>query len=130
MSSHASSADPIGVGIIGLSASGGWAAEAHLAALAAVPGFEVRALSASSPASAKAAGEKYGIPLAFGSTEELAWRDEVDLVVVTVKVPHHRELILPALQAGKVVYCEWPLGIGLAEAEELAAVAEARGVRT
>src|SRR3954451_23056528 len=101
MSSHASSAAPIGVGIIGLSASGGWAAQAHLPALAAVSGYEVRALSASSPASAKAAGEKYGIPLAFGSTEELAWRDEVDLVVVTVKVPHHRELILPALQAGK-----------------------------
>jgi predicted dehydrogenase len=129
MSTHAA-ADPIGVGIVGLSASGGWAAEAHLAALAAVPGFEVRALSASSPASAKAAGEKYGIPLTFGSAEELAWRDEVDLVVVAVKVPHHRELTLPALEAGKAVFCEWPLGNGLEEAEELAGVAEAVGVRT
>jgi predicted dehydrogenase len=130
MSSHVSSTAPIGVGIIGLSASGGWAAQGHMPALRAVRGYEVRALSASSPASAKAAGEKYGIPLAFGSAEELAWRDEVDLVIVAVKVPHHRELILPALEAGKVVFCEWPLGIGLAEAEELAAVAEARGVRT
>jgi predicted dehydrogenase len=30
--------------------------------------------------------------------------------------------------AGKHVYCEWPLGNGLAEAEELAAVARAKGV--
>src|SRR3954452_14261238 len=129
MSAH-TAADPVGVGIIGLSASGGWAAQAHLAALAAVPGYEVRALSASSPASAKTAGEKYGIPLTFGSAEALARRDEVDLVVVAVKVPHHRELILPALEAGKMVFCEWPLGNGLAEAEELAAVAEAAGIRT
>ncbi|KAA6223906.1 gfo/Idh/MocA family oxidoreductase [Streptomyces albofaciens JCM 4342] len=124
------SAAPIGVGIIGLSASRGWAARAHLPALAAVPGFEVRALSASTPESARAAGEKYGIPLAFGSAEELVRRDEVDLVVVNVKVPHHRELALTALEAGKMVLSEWPLGNGLAEAEELAAVAEAKGIRT
>src|SRR4051812_2055133 len=99
----------IGVGIIGLSASRGWAAQAHLPALAAVPGFEVRALSASSAASAQAAAEKYGIPLVVRSAEALACRDEVDLVVVAVKVSHHRKLIRPALEAGKMVFCEWPL---------------------
>ncbi|MFD7663711.1 Gfo/Idh/MocA family protein [Streptomyces sp. NPDC059788] len=124
------SAAPIGVGVIGLSASGGWAARAHLPALAAVPGYELRALSASTPRSARAAGEKYGVPLAFGSAGELVRRDEVDLVVVSVKVPDHRELVLAALEAGKTVLSEWPLGNGLAQTEELAAVAEARGVRT
>jgi predicted dehydrogenase len=74
MSSQTSSAAPIGVGIIGLSASGGWAAQGHMPVLRAVRGYEVRALSASSPASAKAAGEKYGIPLALGSAAELVWR--------------------------------------------------------
>ena len=54
----------------------------------------------------------------------------VDLVVVTVKVPHHRELVTAALEAGKHVYCEWPLGNGLAEARELAALAKAKGVVT
>jgi predicted dehydrogenase len=130
MSSPASSAAPIGVGFIGLSASGGWAAQSHLPALRAVRGFEVRALSASTPASARAAGEKYGIPLAFGNAEELTDRDEVDLVVVAVKVPYHRELTLAALKAGKMVLCEWPLGNGLAEAEELAAIAQAAAIRT
>jgi predicted dehydrogenase len=68
----------------------------------------------------RAAGEKYAVPLAFGSAQELARNEEVDLVVVTVKVPHHLELIRPALEAGKTVFSEWPLGADLAQAEELA----------
>jgi len=52
---------PIRVGIVGLSANGGWAAEAHVPALAALEGFQLRALSANSAESAHAAGEKYGV---------------------------------------------------------------------
>src|SRR5204863_8667695 len=43
-------------------------------------------------------------------------------------VPHHLELATAALEAGKAVYCEWPLGNGLKEAETLAALAEKQGV--
>jgi predicted dehydrogenase len=35
-------------------------------------------------------------------------------------VPDHRELVLVALDAGKAVYCEAPLGRTVAEAEEMA----------
>jgi len=118
---------PIGVGIVGLSASAGWAARAHVPALAAVEGLELRALAASSAASARAASEVFGVPGAANAAE-LAARDDVDLVVVAVKVPHHRELVLAALEAGKAVLCEWPLAVDLAEAEELARAA--RGTRT
>ena len=120
----------IGVGIIGLSAKGGWAAAAHVPALRAVEGYELRALSASSADSAAAAGLFYDVPLTFGTAEELARCDEVDLVVVTVKVPHHHELVTTALHAGKMVLCEWPLGNGSAEAEDLAALARSHGSRT
>ena len=120
----------IGVGIIGLSARGGWAAAAHVPALRAVEGYELRALSASSAESAAAAGVSYDVPLTFGTAEELVRSDEVDLAVVTVKVPHHRELVTTALKAGKMVLCEWPLGNGLAETEDLAALARSRGNRT
>src|SRR5690606_3221039 len=51
-----------------------------------------------------------------------------DLVVITVKVPHHHALVTAALNSGKHVYCEWPLGNGLAEARELSGLAQARGV--
>lgn len=47
---------PIGVGIIGLGAHGSWAGRSHLPALRAVPGYELRALSASSRQSAERAG--------------------------------------------------------------------------
>lgn len=121
---------PVRVGIVGLSARGGWAAQAHLPVLNRLDGFDVRALSAGSAASAREAGAKYGVPAAFGSTEELVRSDDVDLVVVSVRVPLHREVVLAALDAGKAVLSEWPLGNGTAEADELAAAGAAADVRT
>jgi predicted dehydrogenase len=123
-------AEPIGVGIVGLSAGGGWAASAHVPALAALECYELRGVAASSPESAVAAGERYQVPLRFETAAELAAHDAIDLVVVAVKVPHHLELVRTAIDAGKLVYCEWPLGRNLAEAEEMAALAAGRGVRT
>lgn len=130
MSASGISHRPVGVGIVGLSASGGWAARAHVPALRALERYELRALSASSAESAAAAGRQHGVPLTFAGASELANCDEVDLVVIAVKVPRHHELVTAALQAGKTVLCEWPLGNGLAEAEDLAEHARAQGVRT
>jgi predicted dehydrogenase len=50
-------------------------------------------------------------------------------VVVSVKVPYHHELTKIALDAGKHVYTEWPLGANSEQAEELTELARARGVR-
>ena len=54
--------------------------------------------------------------------------DVVDIVSVCVKVPDHHTLVLAAINAGKHVYCEWPLGCDAAEAEALAGAAERRGI--
>src|SRR5207247_8944922 len=43
----------LGVGIIGVNPAWGWAATAHIPALRALPNYEVRALSASSPEAAR-----------------------------------------------------------------------------
>lgn len=118
----------IGVGVIGVAPGRSWAAVAHIPALKALPGFEVRALSTTRMDSAKAAAAEFGVAQAFDNHVDLVNAPGVDLVAVTVKVPHHRELVLAALEAGKHVYCEWPLGNGLAEAEEMAALAKAKGV--
>ncbi|RQW41719.1 Gfo/Idh/MocA family protein [Novosphingobium sp. LASN5T] len=120
---------PLGVGIVGLSAKGGWAATSHLEALRAMPDrFVIKGLSASTPDSARAAREAYGIGFATADPAELVARADVDLVVVTVKVPHHAELVAHALGRGKAVYCEWPLGKGVDEACAMSAGAQARGV--
>jgi len=120
---------PIRVGFIGLNPGAHWAAAAHIPALKALPDdFVVVGVANTSLTSARNAAEAFGLPHAFENAQVLIASPEVDLVVVTVKVPHHRELVSAALNAGKHVYCEWPLGNGLAEARELADLAEAKGV--
>ena len=119
----------IRVGFIGLNHGMHWAATAHIPALKALPNdFAVVGVANTSLASATNAAEAFDLPHAFENAQALVDSPEVDLVVVTVKVPHHRELVTAALNAGKHVYCEWPLGNGLAEARELADLAEAKGV--
>src|SRR5712664_3033263 len=120
----------LGVGIIGVSPLRGWAATAHIPALRALPNYEIRALSAHSAESARAAGEVFGVSAVFSDHEQLVTRPDVDVVAVTVKVPHHRELVCAALGAGKAVYCEWPLGRDLDDAQAMAALAVEQGVRT
>jgi predicted dehydrogenase len=120
----------LGVGIVGVSPSRGWAATAHIPALRGLPNYEIRALSASTAEAARAAGERFGVRKVFASHEEIVEQPDVDVVAVTVKAPHHRELVVAALAAGKAVYCEWPLGRDLGEAREMATLAEEKGVRT
>jgi predicted dehydrogenase len=120
----------LGVGIIGVSPDRGWAATAHIPALRALPNYEVRALGAQSAESARAAGEAFGVGAVFSDHEHLVTQPDIDVVAVTVKVPHHRELVSAALAAGKAVYCEWPLGRDLDEARAMAALAAEQSVRT
>src|SRR5258706_1828355 len=120
----------IRVGIIGASADRGWAAGAHLPALAAMPDYEVRALSSRTMESARKAGAKYGVETVFDNFQALVEHPEVDLVVVAVKVTDHYAPVIAALNAGKMVFCEWPLGRNLAEAQEMAALAQTMKART
>ena len=120
----------LGVGIIGVSPARGWAATAHIPALRALPNYEIRALSGHSAESARAAGEVFGVSAVFSDHKQLVSQPDVDVVAVTVKVPHHRELVSAALAAGKAVYCEWPLGRDLDDARAMAAHAAKQGVRT
>src|SRR6266436_9455487 len=120
----------LSVGIIGVSPVRGWAATAHIPALQALPNYEIRALSAHNAESAREAGEVFGVNAVFTDHEQLVIQPDIDVVAVTVKVPHHRELVSAALAAGKAVYCEWPLGRDLDDARAMAALAGEKGVRT
>jgi predicted dehydrogenase len=129
MAMGTSGAKRIRVGIIGANPDRGWAAQAHIPALTSLSDdFEITALSTTRRESADAAGKLFGVPEAFDNHLELVNSPAVDVVAVTVKVPYHLELATAALEAGKAVYCEWPLGNGLKEAETLAALAKKQGV--
>lgn len=125
----AGSGDKLRVALVGANASGrGWGPAAHMPAIAAVEQLELVALGTSSPTSAAAASEAYGIPRTYHDARELATQPDIDLVTVAVKVPHHHSIVMPLLEAGKNVYCEWPLGATAEEAEEMASAARANGV--
>ncbi|RJG03190.1 Gfo/Idh/MocA family protein [Noviherbaspirillum sedimenti] len=121
---------PIGVGIIGAAPGRSWSAIAHIPALQSLSDYKLVALSTTRLETAQAAAKALGVPQAYGHHAALIANPEVDLVVVTVKVPHHLELVSAALDAGKMVYCEWPLGNGLQEAIAMAEHARRLGVRT
>jgi predicted dehydrogenase len=120
----------LGVGIIGVSPARGWAATAHIPALRALPNYEIRAICARSAESARAAGEVFGVSAVFSDHEQMVTQPDIDMVVVTVRVPRHRELVCAALTAGKAVYCEWPLGRDLDDARAMAELATEQRART
>lgn len=120
----------IGVGIVGASTlNPGWATFAHIPALRVLPDYELRAVSTSNKKSAAAAAEALGVE-AFDNHEALIAHPGIDLVVVTVKVPLHHQIVSAALGAGKMVFSEWPLGNGWDEAEDLARQARGTGQPT
>ncbi len=126
-------ADKIRVGIVGATVTqggSGWGAHAHVPALHALPDFELKAVCTAHEETARASAEEFNAELAFHDINEMAAHPEVDLVAVSVRVPLHYELVMAGLRAGKAVFCEWPLGATLAEAEEMADLARERGLQT
>ena len=90
----------------------------------ASPDVELTAVCTTKADSAEAARQAYGARLAFDDYRKMIASPEIDAVAVVVRVPSHYAPTKAALEAGKHVYCEWPLGRTTAEAEELAALAE------
>src|ERR1700738_2059161 len=119
----------IRVCIIGVSPQRGFASIAHIPALQALPEFEISAICTTRQDSADAAAKHFGIPLAFSDAEKLAQHPDVDLVTVSVKVPDHYQPVMAAIEAGKHVYCEWPLGRNTDEAAQMRGAANRKGVR-
>jgi predicted dehydrogenase len=119
----------IRVGIIGASPDRSWAATAHVPALRSLPQYTLTAVGTSRAQSARKAAAAFGAAHWFTSAHELAEHPDVDLVVIAVKVPFHYELAAAALQAGKHVLVEWPLGRTTEEAVRLAELARRAGVR-
>ena len=121
----------IGVGILGVHPDKGWATLAHVPALRSLPAdYEIVAITSNSPDNARRAAQRLDIPHALSTTAELVAHPAVELVVVTVKVSNHFELVTAAISAGKAVYCEWPLGVDLEQAEAMAKLARSKNVHT
>jgi predicted dehydrogenase len=123
-------ANRIRLGFVGANVRATWASQSHYPALLASPDVEVTAVCTTRPETAEAARKAFGAKLAFTDFRAMAVSSEIDAVAVVVRVPLHYEPTRAAIEAGKHVYTEWPLGRTTAEAEELATLARARGVQT
>jgi len=120
--------NPLRVGLIG--AGGRWGPRAHVPALKGVSEAELYAVCTAHADTARAAAEKFGVTRAYGNDKAMHTDAQVEAVVVAVRVPAHYMLSKNAIEAGKHVFCEWPLGANTKEAEELAALARKNNVRT
>src|SRR3979490_1942814 len=122
------SSDRLRVGFIG--ATGRWGPRAHMPAIQGVPETELYAVCTAHADTAQAAADKYGVERAYSDDKTMNANPQVEVTLVAVRVPKHYVLTKNALEAGKHVYCEWPLGANTKEAEELAALAHKMKVHT
>jgi predicted dehydrogenase len=123
-------ANKIRLGFVGANVRSTWSSQSHFPALMASQDVELTAVCTSRPESAEEARQAFGAKLAFHDFREMAASPEIDAMAVVVRVPLHYEPTKAAIEAGKHVYTEWPLGRNTAEAEELTALAHAKGVQT
>ena len=121
-------ADKIRLGIIGANIHLGWAPRSHLPAVVASPEFELTAVCTTRMESARESAQKYGAKLAFDHWQDLVACPDVDAVAVVLRVPSHYAPTMAALNAGKHIYTEWPLGQTTAQAIEMADLARQKGV--
>ncbi len=99
----------IRVGVIG---AGGFAKAVHLPNLKALSDlFEMRAIASRTGHNASATAEAFGATYSTTEEERLIADPEVDALIIATRHDRHAALTLAALQAGKHVLCEKPLGL-------------------
>jgi len=110
---------PLGVGVVGAGRFAWFLA----GAVADLPDVRLVAVADSEPSRAAALGIELDARTVT-RWEELLTDDEVDVVVVTTPPASHAAIATAALEAGRHVLCEKPLGIDAASASDLLDVAE------
>ena len=119
----------IRVGLLGANPEKGWGTSVHVPAIAALPEFVLEATGTTKQETAEASAKRFGARLAFGDAQALISHPDVDLVSITVKAPEHYRFAMMALEAGKHVYCEWPLAVTTAQATQMRDLAAKNGLK-
>lgn len=96
-------------------------------AIQRAPGASLRAVASRRPGEAERLSARFGAPRAYGDYAGLLDDPGVEAVYIALPNALHARWALAALAAGKQVLCEKPLACSVAEADEIAAAAEAAG---
>jgi virulence factor len=111
-------------GIVGL---GSIASKMYLPLLCNHPGIEIAGLVSRSSGTVQSYGEQYGVPHRSTDLQELLDL-EPEIVFVSSPTETHFEIVMQCLRSDVNVYVDKPLSYDLAEAEEMAALADERGL--
>ncbi|MFD2473043.1 Gfo/Idh/MocA family protein [Amycolatopsis silviterrae] len=114
----------VGVGVVGA----GFISDTYLENLTAFPDVRVVGVADLDVGRARGQAEKYGVPRS-GSLAELLAVPEIEIVVNLTVPAVHVEVSLAAVEAGKHVWTEKPLGLDRGTARKLLDRARERGVR-
>lgn len=95
-----------------------------------VPEVELSCLCELPLSRAQKIADQFGFAQATDDWRAMVNDPDIDIVSITAPNGLHHEMALEAIAAGKHVYCEKPLAITLEQATEMAAAAQAAGVKT
>ncbi|MDC6405771.1 MULTISPECIES: Gfo/Idh/MocA family protein [Maribacter] len=87
--------------------------------LALVSGGKLTAVGSRSLERAKKFADEYGAPHVFGSYDALFESDTVDVIYIATPHTYHAEVAISAMEAGKHVLCEKPMGVNKSEVERM-----------
>lgn len=123
----------IGIGVVG----GGYMGKAHAVAMQSVgavfgtslrPHCEMICTTTETGAARRAA--EFGFDRSTSDWRVLVGDPAVEAVIIASTQDTHRDIALAAIEAGKPVFCEKPMGLGLLETRSMAEAAEASGTIT
>lgn len=97
-------------------------------AIQASDGGHLLAVASRDQSRADSFAAEHGIPEALGSYEAMVSHPDLDALYIPLPNSMHREWVIRAVEAGKHVLCEKPLGLNAAECVEMDAAARANGV--
>jgi len=106
----------------------GWIAERFTESVQAHTDQVIAAVGSRSLSRSKAFADAFDVPAAYGSYEELAAAQDIDIVYVCTPHNFHHQAAVLALDAGKDVLVEKPIGLNAEQARDIAKRAEAAGV--
>ena len=112
------------IGVIG---SGAIARFIHLPGFQRCSNAQVMVACDTSADVAEATARAFGIPTSTTDYHEVLANTDIDAVVVATPNHLHHSISIEALEAGKHVLCEKPLGMNVDEAKEMARVAQGSG---
>lgn len=104
----------------------GFMGKVHTENVRRLGNVEVAAVVGSSPERARQFAERYGIPIAASSLEEVLRNKEIIAVHICTPNVDHYPMSLAAIEAGKAVLCEKPMTMTVDEARRLVQAAAAK----